>query len=192
MLRAMLVIGLLVAVGCGDGSTAVPVRTCSTLGLDSCQPIGGFGGHGGAGGETGAGGFGGEGGAGGVGGVPGMFTFYIPDVDCWFWRPGCDPALPSGMSFNNSNPDLTYLEGGWWTFRGEGIAPDGPPILPERVEICVRKEYENRQVIKVVGACFDAEYSVILDGQGLSFLVGGGVFGSETWWFQEIRLYYEP
>jgi len=177
-LRRLLFIGLLIASGCGDPAEGPPYEGCDDPNARADCNVGGFGG---------------DGGAGGAASTTEMFTFYVPDFDCWFWDAACDPPGIPGVRFNTDYVDgPTYLEGTWWAFRGERIPPDAPPILPDRVEVCVRKEYENRQVIQVVDQCFDAEWEV-LAGQVLSIAVGSSVYYvGEAWWYKEIRLYFDP
>jgi hypothetical protein len=174
----MLILSLFVAFGCGVGSTG-DVRGSAGTG----------GGAGGFGGEAGAGGFGGEG--------TEEIRFPIPDIDCEFWDSACDPGYPGGMGFFADDPwGTVQLTAPWWVYLGEPWSGDKPARIPDRVEVCTRKHYdENHQVYKVVGACVDAEWDVIPDADGDHLLITVGSYPyavEDVWWYTEIRLYFEP
>jgi hypothetical protein len=197
MVRAVMVILVIAAVGCGDGVDRGIADDfgCNDPALaDTCRCGGecshGFGGDGGAGG---AGGIGGEGGAGGVAPSTEEVWFSLGVWDCYFWDPACDAWPPDGISLV-PNIDYTRLEAWWWVILGERSRPDTEPRLPDHVEVCTKKEHVSdgttRELAKVVDACFDAEYEVIRDGQALSIIVGSFPYDAEPWYYSEVRLYY--
>ncbi len=192
--RASLIIGLLLATSCGDPATTTP-HFCSKLRPAPCEPLG-VGGRGGAGGEAGSGGQSAGGGGGGAGEAEPSTETVIANVilpECFAWSGTCDwgpePRLELGLEY-------TYLKANWdlWMAYRPPLTPFRPP---DRVEVCVRTDYVEREVVRVVGACVaPPEYEIILGPEGeweaLSVAVGSIWIDPEFWWYREVRLYFDP
>ncbi|MGB5413522.1 MAG: hypothetical protein WBN01_02660, partial [Polyangiales bacterium] len=176
MWKAMIIIAL-AAIGCGDADSTPRLA-----------PGGGFGGEGGTGGMAGfggAGGFGGEGGAGGVAVTTEEFRVPVPNFLEYFG--GMDfPTWPALVS----DGDLVYFVAPWHVVRRE--PPSADEMYPDRVEVCTRIDYVDREVSRVVGACFETDFEIVAAGGdgGISVVVGTPPTSPEFWAYTELRLYY--